>query len=60
MSDSSRLIEKFGLAIHGEDPATVMTVLVAFARTCCIQWGVAPEQFAAALLEPDEAREPAS
>lgn len=53
MSDPARLIEKFGLAIHGEDPQTVMTVLVAFSRTCCEQWGVPLENFARELLAPD-------
>lgn len=33
MSDVQRLIEKLGLAIHGEDRATVIKVLAAFTMT---------------------------
>jgi len=53
MSNVGRLIEKFGLAIHGEQPAVVVTVLVAFVRSCCEQWGLPVQRFAEALLAPD-------
>lgn len=60
MSNAGRLIEKFGLAIHGEEPAVVITVLVAFARQCCEQWGVPVSSFVAALqtADLDSEREP--
>ena len=53
MSDAGRLIEKFGLAIHGEEPAVVVTVLVAFVRQICEQWGVSVESFTDALRTAD-------
>ncbi len=51
MSDVARLIEKFGLAIHGEEPEVVMSVLVTFVAELCDRWKIDPEQFAAGLRE---------
>jgi len=52
------LIERLGLAIHGEERGLVMTVLVAFVQTCCEEWSVDVEDFAKALrvreVEPDK------
>ena len=53
MSGVGRLIEKFGLAIHGEDPEDVMNVLVHYVSSCCTLWRIDPQQFVDALLADD-------
>lgn len=52
-NDVKRLIEKFGLAIHGEDPEDVMNVLVHFVATLCTTWRIDRQQFVDALLADD-------
>jgi hypothetical protein len=52
-NDVKRLIEKFGLAIHGEDPQNVLNVLVHYVSTLCTLWRVDPQQFVDALLADD-------
>lgn len=53
MSDAERLIEKLGLAIHGEDPEVVVDVLASFVQGCCVAWGVPIEQFASMLVSQE-------
>lgn len=54
MSDVARLIEKLGLAIHGEVPHVVIDVLAAFTAVCLVKWGVTLEQFTQQLREAME------
>ena len=51
MSDPKQLIEKFSLAVHGEDPTLVMNVLVSFIAVLCTRWKLDPENFVEALRE---------
>ena len=53
MSDADRLIEKFGVAVSGEQPAVVIVVLVAFVRQCCEQFGVDVDGFCDAVRRAD-------
>lgn len=50
MSNLQSLLERLGLAIHGEDPKFVMEVLPIFARVCCERFGMKIEDFVAAML----------
>ena len=43
--DPSKLIEKLGLAIHGEDPNIVMSVMAAFVVELCARYKVPVDQF---------------
>lgn len=45
MSDVSNLIEKLGLAIHGEQPQTVIDVLTHFTIACLEQWGMSLDDY---------------
>jgi len=49
MSDAERLIEKLGLAIHGERKVVVLEVLLALTQTCLQRWGVDVELYVEAL-----------
>lgn len=49
MSESKQLIEKFGLAIHGETPRTVLSVLVAFTLVVLERWEIPLEEYVGAL-----------
>lgn len=53
MSDAARLIEKLSLAIHGERPELVVTVLAAFVRELCATQGVAIGEFVRVLQQDD-------
>lgn len=53
MSSPKQLIEKFGLAIQGEEPEVVMNVLVHYVVTLCNLWRIDPRQFADAILADD-------
>jgi len=45
MSRADQLIEKLGLAVHGETPEVVIEVLAAFARELCERYGTPVEVF---------------
>ena len=49
MSEVQRLIEKLGLAIHGEQPSTVVKVLASFTTICLERWGVSLEEYVSEL-----------
>ncbi len=49
MSESKQLIEKLGLAIHGERPRVVVSVLVAFTQAVLDRWGITTEEYVVAL-----------
>jgi hypothetical protein len=51
MNDVERLIEKLGLAIHGEEPAVVMTVLASFVQELCERYQVPTEDFILAIRD---------
>jgi len=50
MNDVDRMMEKLGLAIHGEEPELVLNVLVHLVASLCAEWHVNPQQFVMALM----------
>jgi hypothetical protein len=44
--DVEHLIEKFGLAIHGEQPEVVILVLTAFIAELLSRYGISVDDFA--------------
>lgn len=53
MSDVARLIEKLALAVHGERPELVLSVLVSFVKEICESNGLRVEEFINALREQE-------
>ncbi len=47
------LIEKLGLAVHGEDPAMVIVVLAAFVREYLDRYEISANEFIAAVMTMD-------
>lgn len=54
-STPKQLIEKFSLAIHGEEPGVVIDVMVSFIAVLCARWKLDPEHFINALREAYQA-----
>lgn len=44
-----QVLEKFSIAVVGEEPAVVITVLAAFSRECCDRYGITVDDFVAAV-----------
>jgi hypothetical protein len=49
MSDANRLIEKLGLAIHGERKTVILEVILALTQTLLLKWDVDVELYIEAL-----------